>query len=115
MATKPVEESSYVIATVRSPEGQSSGIIDGVIIDQIIEGGHPILDKQESERWAKAGKLWVRNPEGQDVKVLSIDDRYIRTAADKTTADNLKSLPIYDRTKKAYSEEPVVPQRRSKS
>jgi hypothetical protein len=96
-----------VTATVRSPDGQSSGVIVGLIVAQ---GGQPLnIDKAKAIRMAARNLLWSHVPgDGRQVKVIPVDeDRdgyydYVRTESDGYYGNNLLALPIWSTSMLRY-------------
>jgi uncharacterized protein DUF3892 len=96
-----------VTATVRSPDGQSSGVIVGLIV---VQGGQTLkIDKATAIRMAARTLLWSHVPgDGRQVKVIPVDedgDRiydYVRTEADGYYGNNLLALPIWSTSMSRY-------------
>jgi hypothetical protein len=96
-----------VTATVRSPDGQPSGVIVGLIV---VQGGTPLqVDKATAIRMATRQLLWSHVPgDGRQVKVIPVDeDRdgfydYVRTESDGYYGNNLLALPIWSTSTMCY-------------
>lgn len=94
-----------VLGTVRRPDGDPRGEIDGLVIDQRVSGGgNLIINKAQAIRAAQLGLLWTRAPNGRDVVAVDAVDRdgdgradYVQTRPDHTRENNLLRLRIYDR------------------
>jgi hypothetical protein len=102
-----------VTATVRSPDGQPSGLIIGLIVTQ---GGQAFqIDKATAIRMAARKLLWSHVPgDGRRVDVLPVDeDRdgyydYVRTEADGYYGNNLLALPIWSTSTLRYVSPPSI-------
>ena len=94
-----IEKKSNVIGTVREPDGDINGKIFGLVIDQFSLKGLPYyLEEKEAVRWASKGLLWTHTPgDGNPVQVIAIANRYVRTASDSTTSNNLLKLKVFTR------------------
>ncbi len=105
-----VKQQTEVLASVRIPDGDLKGEIDGLVIRQVAPTGDwYILSKKESIEWALVRLLWCKMPsDGRAVWIEAVDnDRdgradYVRTTPDSTRLNNLLSLPIWDRQRKMW-------------
>ncbi|HEX9607284.1 MAG TPA: DUF3892 domain-containing protein [Gemmatimonadaceae bacterium] len=105
-----VKQQTEVLASVRIPDGDLKGEIDGLVIRQVAPTGDwYILSKKESIEWALVRLLWCKVPsDGRVVWIEAVDnDRdgradYVRTTPDSTRLNNLLSLPIWDRQRKMW-------------
>lgn len=104
------EIQTEVIGTVRQPDGDPRGEIDGLVIDQLgANGGNLIITKAEAIRAAERRLLWTRAPNGRDAVAIEAVDRdgdgrpdYVHTCADHTRENNLLRLRIYDRVRQVW-------------
>lgn len=105
MTAKPTEVQTQVLGTTRVPEGATSGEIRELIIKQKNLTGHwHVLDIPTAIEWAKKQLLWsCPSSGGKSAWVEPYDansdgrDDSVRSTPDETKANNLLSLPIYDR------------------
>lgn len=104
-----VDENMFaeVTATVRSPDGQPSGVIDGLVVRQ--NSQLLVIDKQAAIRMAMKSLLQAHVPgDGRWIRVVPVDeDRdgfydYVRTAPDQTIKNNLLDLPIWSVATRTY-------------
>jgi len=110
MTTTLVQRVTEVIATVRTPDGNSNGEIDGLVIrQQAPNGGWYVLSKQESIKWALGKLLWCKVPgDGRQVEIEAVDQDgdnyydYVRSKPDHTRSNNLLALPIWDRARNVW-------------
>jgi hypothetical protein len=94
-----------VIGTVRDPDGEKSGSIDGLVL----ETGNVIIRLPEAIRRAEQGQLESKVPgDGRRVDVVAVDENgdgrkdAVRTAPDKTRKNNLLDLPIWNRVRREW-------------
>lgn len=112
--TQPIQTSTKVLGTARTPDGVAHGEIAGLIINQTgPKGGYYLLDMRESIERAQKGLLWTTPPSGWPrAEVEAIDanndgyDDSVRTVPDGSTTNNLLALPIYDRRTGSWSPSP---------
>lgn len=96
---KPIRKKSFVIATIRLPDGDPNGQIVEVVIDQTYTSGgssfYHTLDRPEIEDWIRHGLLWARTPQdGNEVPVV-LSGGKVRTASDNTKTNNLGEKKIF--------------------
>lgn len=96
-----------VTATVRSPDGQPSGSIVGLVVRQNSQLFQ--IDKAMAIRMATRQLLWTHVPgDGRQVKLIPVDENgdgvydYVRTEADGYYGNNLLALPIWSTTTRRY-------------
>ena len=107
-------QQTEVIGTVRKPDGQPSGDIEGLVIKQQSHGGGwLIISNDEAIKMAKHQLLWCKSPYGSVPPSAWIEpiDRdgdgyydYVRTVPDATQQNNLLALPIWDRVRSRWVE-----------
>lgn len=102
------EERCEVVGTVRKPDGDANGKIDGLVIKHSIDGV-AIIDKPTAVAWATKRLLWCRAPSGGAVVEVEAYDSdgdgipdYVRTKPDHTRANNLLRLDIWDRARRVW-------------